>query len=437
MRAGAVVAGVLALSFCAFTSLASLQGGRGGVAWLGQPVAGESHAVAEVDTTPITDVREVEVERGDTLSGVLIDEGASSDDAQSLTAALQPVFDPSGLRGGQVMTLTFRTTRAPDAVPVLMSLGFKPSVEREISVTRNDDGSYRADQTVKDLKPVGTRAEGTIDGSLYQSAKASGVPDAVIVDLIRIYSHAVDFQREVKAGDHFDVLYTTYVDEHGEVIKGGAIDYAQLTLQGHAKPLFRYTSADDQTTDYFTPEGQSGKRMLMRTPIDGARLTSGYGMRMHPILGYTKMHKGVDFSAPTGTPIMAAGNGTIMFARWFGTFGNYVRLKHTGDYETAYAHMSRFAPGIREGSRVRQGQIIGYVGTTGRSTGPHLHYEVLSHELQINPMDVKIPTGTVLAGADLEAFKAHVAKVQGVLETWGKVPALVAQGEILRAKLLP
>jgi murein DD-endopeptidase MepM/ murein hydrolase activator NlpD len=437
MRAGAVVAGVLALSFCAFTGLATLQGGRGGFAWLGQPVADDSHAVAEVDTTPVTDVREVEVERGDTLSGVLIDEGASSEDAQAVSAAIQPVFDPSGLRGGQVMTLTFRTTRAPDAVPVLMSLGFKPSAEREISVNRNDDGSYRADQTVKDLKPVGTRAEGIIDGSLYQSAKASGVPDAVIVDLIRIYSHAVDFQREVKAGDHFDVLYTTYVDEHGEVIKGGAIDYAQLTLQGHEKPLFRYTSADDQTTDYYTPQGQSGKRMLMRTPIDGARLTSGYGMRMHPILGYTKMHKGVDFSAPTGTPIMAAGNGTIKYARWFGTFGNYVRLKHTGNYETAYAHMSRFAPGIREGSRVRQGQIIGYVGTTGRSTGPHLHYEVLSHELQINPMDVKIPTGTVLAGADLEAFKAHVAKVQGVLETWGKAPALVAQGEILRAKLLP
>jgi murein DD-endopeptidase MepM/ murein hydrolase activator NlpD len=436
-RAGAVVTGVLALAFIAFTTLATLQSRQGQFGWLGEATPAEPATPLEADTGPITDVRDVEVERGDTLSGLLVDEGTTSDDAQGVAAAIEPVFDPSGLRGGQVMTLTFRTTRAPDAVPVLMSLDFKPNAEREIRVFRNDDGTYRAEQTVKDLKPVATRAQGTIDGSLYQSAKASNVPDAVIVDLIRIYSHAVDFQREVKAGDHFDVLYTTYVDEHGDVIKGGAIDYAQLTLSGKDKPLFRFTSETDQTTDYYTPEGQSGKRMLMRTPIDGARLTSGYGMRMHPILGYTKMHKGVDFSAPTGTPIMAAGNGTIKFARWFGTFGKYVRLKHTGNYETAYAHMSRFAPGIREGARVRQGQIIGYVGTTGRSTGPHLHYEVLSRELQINPMDVRIPTGTVLAGADLDAFKAHVAKVQSALENWGKNPALVAQGEILRAKLLP
>lgn len=433
------MAGVLTLSLSAFVGLvnSSSNSPADSFAWLGQVEPESQPDMQMADATPQPDIRDVEVERGDTLGELLIEEGTSPDDAQAASAALSRVYDPSELRGGQVVTLTFETNRRGEGQPVLRSIGLKPSVERDISVNRNADGSYLAEETVKTLKPIGTRAEGTIEGSLYQSAKDAGVPDGVIVDLIRIYSHAVDFQREIRQGDKFDVLFTKYVDESGDTIKSGAIDYAQLTLSGEAKPLFRFTSSEDQTTDYYTPKGTSGKRMLMRTPIDGARLTSGYGMRMHPILGYTKMHKGVDFSAPTGTPIMAAGNGTIKFARWFGTFGNYVRLKHANTYETAYAHMSRFAPGIKEGARVRQGQIIGYVGTTGRSTGPHLHYEVLAHEAQINPMDVKIPTGTTLAGADLDAFTQHVQKVIGVLDNWGKEPALVAQGEILRAKLLP
>ena len=430
---------VLCVFFCAFIGIASLQAhsGRDLFAWLGKSDTVVDPDMAVMESFSQKDVRDVEVERGDTLGGILIDEGASSEDAQAVIASVHTVFDPSELRGGQVLTLGFETSRGSTTPPILQSITFKPSVDREVTISRNDDGSFRADQVVQELKPVSARAQGTINGSLYQTAKDSGVPDGVIVDLIRIYSHAVDFQREVKQGDVFDVLYTTYVDEHGDVLKGGAIDYAQLTLSGSKRPLFRFTSSDDQTTDYYAPDGQSGKRLLMRTPIDGARLTSGYGMRMHPILGYTKMHKGVDFSAPSGTPIVAAGNGTIKFARWFGTFGNYVRLKHGGIYETAYAHMSRIAPGIREGMRVRQGQVIGYVGTTGRSTGPHLHYEVLSHDSQINPMDVKLPTGTTLAGADLGSFKVHVEQVRAVLDNWGKAPALVAQGEILRSKLLP
>ncbi len=430
----------LILLFFTLVALISADTSRPGrhSAWLGtsaQP-APATGAIAAVPR-PTRDVREIEVERGDTLSGLLVDEGASIEDAQAVTAALAPVFDASDLKGGQSVTLVFFTSGEASAGSVLTSVSFKPSVERDITVTRAEDGTYHAEEKVKALKPLGARAQGTIQGSLYQSAKDAGVPDGVIVDMIRIYSHAVDFQREIRAGDRFDVLYTTYADESGEVLKSGAIDYVQLTLSGQAKPLYRFTSAEDQTTDYYTPEGKSGKRLLMRTPIDGARLTSGFGMRRHPILGYSKMHKGVDFAAPTGTPIMAAGSGTVRFARWYGSYGNYVRIAHVNKYETAYAHMSRFAPGIREGARVRQGQVIGYVGTTGRSTGAHLHYEVMANAAQINPMDVKLPTGTTLAGADLPAFKAHVARVNGVLDNWGQAPALVAQGEILRAKLLP
>ena len=426
-----------------------------GFAWLGTIDGGDDDRSDYALAEPENDVREISVDRGDTLSGLLIAEGADPNDAKAITSALSPVYDPTGLRGGQTIRLTFEPPAAmnrhgrlareaalsarplPDLHQTLLVVELNPRADRAISVRRDADGSYHAEDKVKPLKAVGVRAQGVIEGSLYLTAKDAGIPDGVIVDLIRIYSHAVDFQREVRRGDHFDVLYTKYIDESGETIRGGAIDYAELTLSGDAKPLFRYTTEEDQSTDYFTPQGTSGKRFLMRTPIDGARLTSGYGLRLHPVLGYTKMHKGVDFSAPTGTPIMAAGNGVVEKASWFGTFGRYVRLKHGNTYKTAYAHMSRFAPGISEGARVRQGQVIGYVGTSGRSTGPHLHYEVMADASQINPMDVKVPTGTSLSASELVAFKLHADKVRTVLDNWGKEPALVAQGEILRAKLLP
>jgi len=290
------------------------------------------------------------------------------------------------------------------------------------------DGTFAAEETVKQLTAKDTRASGVIDGSLYLSAKAAGVPEAVIIDMIRIYSHAVDFQREVRSGDAFDLLYTNYVDETGETIKGGAIAYAELTLRGEKKPLYRFTTSDDDTTDYYTPKGWSGKRLLMRTPVDGARLTSRFGVRRHPILGYTKMHKGVDFGAPTGTPVMAAGAGVIEKAEWFGGYGRYVRVKHGNGYSTAYAHLSRFARGIKAGSRVRQGQVIAYVGTSGRSTGPHLHYEVMAAKKQINPMGVKLPTGRNLGGKDMAAFEAEKARIATALVTMPTEPSLVAVG---------
>ena len=383
------------------------------------------------------DVRTIEMERGDTLGGLLLEEGSSPDDASAVTLALAPVFNAARLRGGQALTLVFKGHHTGGKYPVLQSVAFQPSVERTITVTRLDDGRFEARAQIRALQAKGARAEGVIRGSLYQSALDAGVPDGVIVDMIRIYSHAVDFQREIRAGDSFDVLFTTYTDDSGAALKSGAIDFVQLTLSGERKPLYRFTSRTEGSTDYYTPDGKSGRRLLMRTPIDGARLSSGFGMRRHPVLGYSKMHKGVDFAAPIGTPIMAAGNGIVRKARWFGSFGKYVRIAHANGYETAYAHLSRIAPGVREGSRVRQGQIIGHVGSTGRSTGPHLHYEVMARSRQINPMDVKLPTGTTLGGAELAAFRVHVARVNAVLDKWGETPALVAQGEIPRAKLSP
>jgi murein DD-endopeptidase MepM/ murein hydrolase activator NlpD len=433
-RGALAMGAVLALGFCLLIGLVLVQS-RDDIGRKPSPVAGAPGPSAP--RAPQKDVRTIEMERGDTLGGLLLEEGATPEDATAVTTALSAVFKAASLRGGQALTLVF--WRGPDAgtAPVLQSVAFQPSVERDIAIERNPQGRYEARETVKALKAEGARVQGTIRGSLYQSALDAGVPDGVIIDMIRIYSHAVDFQREIRAGDSFDILFTRYTDETGQALKSGAIDFAQLTLSGDAKPLYRFTSTQEQTTDYYTPDGKSGRRLLMRTPIDGARLSSGFGMRRHPVLGYSKMHKGVDFAAPTGTPIMAAGNGVVRKARWFGSYGKYVRIAHGNSYDTAYAHLSRLAPGLREGARVRQGQVIGYVGTTGRSTGPHLHYEVMARSSQINPMDVRLPTGTTLAGADLAVFKAHVSRVNAVLDKWGEQPALVAQGEILRAKLLP
>jgi murein DD-endopeptidase MepM/ murein hydrolase activator NlpD len=371
------------------------------------------------------DIRTIAVERGDTLSGILVEQGIEDAEARSAVAALSSVYEPSSIRPGQNVTLTF----APEGSP-LVSIALKPSAERDLLVTRAEDGSFAVDDNVKTLTAVETRASGVIDGSLYASAKAAGVPEAVVVSLIQIYSYDVDFQREVKAGDLFDILYTHYLDESGAPVRGGDIQYAELTLGHTKKALYRFTTADNET-DYYTAKGWSGKRQLMRTPIDGARLSSGFGLRRHPILGYTKMHKGVDFAAPTGTPVMASGNGTVEKAEWFGGYGRYVRVKHANGYATAYAHLSRFARGIRPGAKVRQGQVIAYVGTSGRSTGPHLHYEVMAKARQINPMGVKLPTGRELAGKDLLAFQANIGRVQTVLNARPVEEPMVAQARTL------
>jgi murein DD-endopeptidase MepM/ murein hydrolase activator NlpD len=194
------------------------------------------------------------------------------------------------------------------------------------------------------------------------------------------------------------------VDENGRAVDMGKILYGRLVTSGKVHSLYRYASAVDGSIDYYDEKGQSAKKFLMKTPVDGARLSSGYGMRFHPILGYTKMHKGVDFAAPRGTPVMAAGQGTVEFASRNGSYGNYVRIRHGNGYKTAYAHLNSFARGIKKGAHVRQGQIIGYVGTTGRSTGPHLHYEIMLANKQVNPMSIRVPTGRKLAGSELAAF---------------------------------
>ena len=247
---------------------------------------------------------------------------------------------------------------------------------------------------------------GEITTSLYQAMKKAGLSELIITEIIRIYSFDVDFQRDIYEGDYFEALFTRRKNEQGKTVQIEDPEY--LVLSSRGTPLIYYLYSNGEFSEYFDENGKGMTKSLMKTPINGARLSSNYGMRKHPILGYNKMHKGVDFAAPTGTPIFAAGNGVVEFAGKNGSYGNYIRIRHDGTYKTAYAHLNGFKKGVYGGVRVKQGDVIGFVGSTGRSTGPHLHYEIIVNGKQVNPSTLKLPSGRKLDDQQLEELKRLV-----------------------------
>jgi murein DD-endopeptidase MepM/ murein hydrolase activator NlpD len=360
-----------------------------------------------VETAPPTIIqRNVQIARGDTLMAVMVRSGSDRATAHAAITALAKSYSPRRLRPGQELTLLFdpRNRDQETGRPALIRMAFAPSVEREIQVSLNDSGEFISETINKPLEIRLHRAEGSIDDSLYLTAKRAGMPAPMIVELIRIYSFDVDFQRDIQPGDRFEVLFEAHYDERGELAKYGDIQYANLHVRKTDLPLYRFAMKDGEV-DYFNDKGHSVRKALMKTPIDGARLTSRFGKRRHPILGYRKMHRGIDFGAPRGTPIMAAGNGVVEVAGWNGAYGRYLRIRHNGRYKTAYGHLSKFRRGVKRGKRVKQGQIVAYVGSTGRSTGPHLHYEILVNNKRINPLRLKLPTGKKLKGGELARFQ--------------------------------
>ncbi|HVV64916.1 MAG TPA: M23 family metallopeptidase [Rhizomicrobium sp.] len=387
----------------------------------------------DAQETPGVESRTITMDRGDTLAGALEAAGISSDDANAAVAALEKVFKARSLRAGQSFDLTYSTAASADSTdaavgsdgatdeddsdangaigpatttPVehLLSIAFSPSVEHDITVTRGADGAFVASDVAKKLVAHVHRAGATIDSSLYLSAMKAGIPADVVVEMIHMFSYEVDFQRDIHPGDSFEVFYNYYYTPEGQPAREGDISYASMHLGGRTVTLYRYQSDPSEPADYFDAHGQSAKSMLMKTPVDGARISSGFGMRYHPVLGYTRMHKGIDFAVPVGTPVMAAGSGVVQIAGRLGGYGNYLRINHGNGYSTAYGHLSRLAPGIHRGSRVHQGQIVAYSGNTGLTTGPHLHYEILVNGDQVNPAKVKVATGRRLTGRQLRDF---------------------------------
>lgn len=358
------------------------------------------------------------VERGDTLQKMIRRGGAAAAEAEAAVTAIRAYFDPRKLQINQEISLTLESQEmpvatagyphgAPPAKPLmrLSHLTIQTDVDRFVTATRQQDGSFTADEIITELLSRPTLARGTIDNNLFTAARKAGASADTVVELIRLFSFDVDFQRDIRQGDGFEILFDQEHDYNGDVARAGPIRYASLTLSGKRRELFRFQPPGEADADYFDENGKTARKALMKTPIDGARLSSGFGPRKHPILGYTRMHKGTDFAAPRGTPIMAAGNGTIEIAGRNGGYGNYIRIRHNGQYKTAYAHLSKFGQGIRKGVRVRQGQTIGYVGSTGRSTGPHLHYEVHFNGKQVNSRTLKLPTGRTLENSTLVAFQ--------------------------------
>ncbi len=281
---------------------------------------------------------------------------------------------------------------------------------KKIQLTRNlETDLFEKKIIVTNLIKKTIFKEGKILQSLYKAAISLDIKPNIIIEFARIYGFQVDFQRDIRKNDNFQIMYEVFEDENGKVFETGNIIYANLRLSGVNNSLYHFNKKGSE--GHYDENGKSIKKALMKTPINGARLSSPFGMRKHPIDGFNKMHKGTDFAAPMGTPIMASGDGVVTRARWCGGGGNCIKIKHNTTYQTVYAHMKMFARGIREGSRVKQGQIIGYVGSTGKSTGPHLHYEVIENGKKINSQKLKLPSGKILKGEERKMFEVSRIKL--------------------------
>jgi murein DD-endopeptidase MepM/ murein hydrolase activator NlpD len=343
-----------------------------------------------------------EVKGGQTLMAILISEGVKRINAYQSIKALRKNFDPRDLRKGTNVHLYFKELESDKKIFDGFELKF--STSQSILVRPDANQTFLSQRVNRSLLDTNLRINGKIRSSLYVDATKSGLAPEVIVEAIRLFSWDVDFQRDIHPGDSYDILVSRRYLPDGTFVEWGDIKFAGLTLKGVTKSIYRFKN-DKGEIEYFDKTGVSTQKTLMKTPIDGARLSSRYGRRKHPILRYTKIHRGIDFAAPIGTPIYAAGNGKVVFVGRKGAYGKYIRIRHNSRYSTAYAHLSRYRKGIRRGKRVTQGQIIGYVGSTGRSTGPHLHYEVLVMGKQINPLKMKLPPGRKLKGNELVSFK--------------------------------
>ena len=283
--------------------------------------------------------------------------------------------------------------------------------KKDLIISYNKSNKLKTVELSKELSLNLVYRENFIKNSLYKSAIDKNIDPNIIVQFAQIYGFQVDFQRDIRKNDSFQIVFEEFKNDNNKTVDYGNILYANLILQGKSLELYHFNSEKEKINDHFEANGQSIKKTLMKTPINGARLSSSYGMRKHPILGYNKMHQGTDFAAPMGTPIMASGSGKILKAGWCGGGGNCVKIRHNSTYSTVYAHMSKFARGIKKGVRVSQGQIIGYVGSTGMSTGPHLHYEVIKNGKKINSQTLKLPSGKKLKGKTREDFELAKIKI--------------------------
>jgi murein DD-endopeptidase MepM/ murein hydrolase activator NlpD len=368
------------------------------------------------------------VKKGDTVTTILRDQGATPEEAKSIASTLGARGRDGGLKEGQKLRILMSPAgQGPSQrlQPYRVIVANESTVEAVAALS--DLGKYVA-VDVQSMNTVTETADNSDDDdddgtgvrlyqSVYETALRNKVPPAVIEDMVRIYSYDVDFQRKVQPGDSFDVFFAG--EDEGTSTEKNEVLFASLTVGGETKKYYRFQTPDDSVVDYYDETGKSAKKFLVRKPVNNAIMRSGFGSRRHPILGYVKMHTGVDWATPYGTPIFASGNGVVEVAGWEGGYGKYVKLKHNNGYETAYGHMSAFAKGLEPGKRVRQGQVIGFVGSTGQSTGAHVHYEILVNGRFVDPMRIKLPRGRSLDGPMIAGFEKERDRLDGMMTTRG------------------
>ena len=356
----------------------------------------------------------VVIENGQTFGELIKSYDIPDAEKYTISQLLNNKIDLTRLNIGTEIRITY--LRKADFVEI-KKISILDKKNNQIQIIKNN-GEYEIESASILTFTKNILKEVTINESLYRSAINSDIPPNIIMQFVNLYGFDVDFQREIRNGNKIKIYYEVFLDSKLNIRKAGNIKFASLSLSKNTYELYKYTTKDNNKFEFFNSTGKSAVKALMKTPINGASLSSGYGLRKHPILGYDRLHQGVDFAAPTGTPIMAAGTGFIEKIGMNGGAGNYIKIKHINGYKTAYGHMSKFASGLKRGSKVTQGQTIGFVGSTGMSTGPHLHYEVIFNNKKINPMKMKLPSGRKLKGKILDNFISYTDDINKEMELY-------------------
>ena len=356
--------------------------------------------------SPYTNI-DYEIKKGDTIQKILQKYKIQNKEIQIVINQYKKYGNPNTLLVGNKIDIIIEKI-LPTNENSLLKFSVPITKSTAIEIVKNTENEIISKKIITKLYKRKVLSENIIKKNLYSSAVEASINPDTIIEFARIFGFEIDFQRDIRKNDYFKIVYEKYFDENGEFVKSGSILYAHMTVNGREVSLYKFGT--DKDYGYFDINAKSVEKALMKTPINGARLSSPFGMRKHPISGFNKMHQGTDFAAPTGTPIMASGSGTITRAKWCGGGGNCIQIKHNSTYETIYAHMSSFAKGMRVGKKVRQGQIIGYVGSTGISTGPHLHYEVIVNGKKVNSQTLKLPSGKILKDNERKQFEIHRIK---------------------------
>jgi len=354
---------------------------------------------------------EIKARNGVNIQRILYDQKISPTEVNNVLNALRREYNVGTLRNDQKVYLVVKREKNGNFVS---RLTVNIDNITTVHVFLNKDNVYETKRVTKILTKKNHLVETTIDRGIYRTAKQSGIENSIVAQFARLYGFEVDFQRDLKKNDKIKIFYERYLDDDGVSQKTGNIIYSEITNVEKNIILYRYEYPNGSIA-YFTPEGKSIEKSLMRTPINGAKLSSRYGFRIHPIIGYNQMHQGTDFAAPTGTPIMASGSGTIEYSGWKGGYGKFISIRHSPVYQTNYAHLQDYAKGIRRGVKVQQGQVIGYLGSTGSSTGPHLHYEVVVNGRKENSQTLKLPSAAPLEGNNKNFFEIQKRNIDNLI----------------------